>query len=140
MYETALENSASKRKVVEQLMAEYRAGKIPEVPEQHCSRSPATGKRAAAGNPKPASKAGGISKGKAILNSFRSTAAKAEANIKELTRKVAALDVEITRLQMKDTLRNMPDIERKKRERADLVKRISALHDIRTRCLKQVGA
>lgn len=126
MYETALENSASKRKVVEQLKAEYRAGKIPELPEK-----PKTTTRKW-GNIKMKA-----SNGKAILDSFRNTAAKAETNIKELSSKVTALDAEISRLQMRNTLQHAPEIKRKQQEKADLVKRISALQDIRARCLKQ---
>ena len=103
-------------------MADYRAGKIPEAPE------------------KPKTITRKCDNGKAILDSFRNTAAKAEANIKELSRKKAALDAEISRLQMRNTLQYAPEIKRKQQERADLVKRISALQAVRTRCLKQVGA
>lgn len=116
MYEKADKNSISACRVAARLIAEYRAGMIQE--QRSTTRE----------------------NGKAILDSFKATAEKAEADIKRLTRKLAALDVDITRLQMRDTLRNAQEIQRKKQERADLVKRISALHAIRTRCLKQVGA
>ena len=113
MYEKADTGSISARRVAERLIAEYRAGLIQEKRRED---------------------------GKAIIDSFKATAEKAEADINRLTRKLAALDVDIARLQMRDTLRNAHEIQRKKQDRADLVKRISALHDIRTRCLKQVGA
>lgn len=142
MYETADMMSISKRRIVENIMTEARAGKIPEIPEAHSSSVPATGKRAAAYPAAPAGKpaANPTRKAGAVSEKFGQTARDCSADIKKLQDRISQINkdiIELSKYGMKS--QNYDAISNLKAERDRLQKQIEQLQGIRKRCLWQIG-
>lgn len=142
MYETA--DMMNKRRMAANLIAEARAGRIPETPEGHNLRGkPApvarkaaipTAKKAAA----PVARKS-ASSAKAISASFRDTLEKTERDIIRNKQRLNQLENDINAMQRMGAPEFSILMVQKKKDREEVRGKIEKLQGIRDRCRKQLG-
>ena len=143
MYETADMMSGNKRKIVAELVAESKAGKIPETPEGHGTKAASKPKPVSLARKAAAPAAKKVSAARktasAIIASFRDTLNKTESDLIRFKQRLEQLDNDIRTIQRVCTSEYSPLLAQKKKEREEVQKKIAILQGIRDRCKQQLG-